>query len=268
MLVTAMLAAAVFQDGLSKEPVLPLRGMALSERHKLLFTVQPGGGVRAIDLPSGAVKWKTREAEWPIAVSGSTLVAAKGGSALAIVGLDLLTGQKRFGASLRSPQGTPQDFGVYEAGAPSPQARFPRIVLGETTVLTEGRILVSWHSPPRPSGVRQLRIGPELGGYALVDTSNGTVQELPLGSPTVKKLVDGAHLRPVSERSLSVRFGATDATQVVHWFPAAGGVLQTLAQTLRYSTPAMMRIQWVPPGQTEPAWSLPLAPVVSWPFPP
>lgn len=84
--------AASLRDGVL---VAPARGLA--------YVMRPGGGIDAIDLSSGAVRWHSDAATKPLAISGKQLVAqaeSKGGT-LDIVALDAQLGAR--GASSRVP---------------------------------------------------------------------------------------------------------------------------------------------------------------------
>lgn len=70
----------------------------VAPRLGLVFAMRPGGGIEALDLASGAVRWRSNEAAKPLAVIGDRLVAQAdpdGAGSLALVTLDVRSGASR-----------------------------------------------------------------------------------------------------------------------------------------------------------------------------
>jgi hypothetical protein len=84
-----------------------LEGVVVSPRHGLAYVMRPGGGIDAIELASGAVRWKSDLAAKPLALADDRLVAQaeSRGNALALVVLDARGGAARDKMSMALPAG-------------------------------------------------------------------------------------------------------------------------------------------------------------------
>ena len=92
LLLPSVSAAAPADDAASIDSVV------VSPRLGLAFAMRAGGGIEAIDLASGAVRWRSDKAVRPLAVAGNRLVAQAdpgGAGALALVTLDTRNGAER-----------------------------------------------------------------------------------------------------------------------------------------------------------------------------
>ena len=81
-----------------------VQNAVVAPRLGLAFVMKTGGGIEALDLASGAVRWRSDKAARPLALAGDRLVAqAEPGSAgsLALVLLDTRNGAAR--SSTRVP---------------------------------------------------------------------------------------------------------------------------------------------------------------------
>jgi len=74
-------------------------GLVIQPSQGVAYVMAVGGGIAAVDLATGAVRWTSRVGDRPLAVSGSVLVALAvpkgGGNVLELVGLDTREGATR-----------------------------------------------------------------------------------------------------------------------------------------------------------------------------
>jgi hypothetical protein len=130
----------------------------------LVFTMKPGGGVEALDLRSGAVRWRSAEAARPLAVMGDRLVAQAepaGAGSLELVSLDVRNG------AARAKSRVPIDAAVTASPVDSARATFRA-----WAEASDSRLTVRWeHSSLSGSGVAQGYLpaasegqAPSLGG--------------------------------------------------------------------------------------------------------
>jgi hypothetical protein len=130
----------------------------------LVFTMRPGGGVEALDLRSGAVRWRSAEAARPLAVMGDRLMAQAepaGAGSLELVSLDVRSG------AARAKSRVPIDAAVTASPVDSARATFRA-----WAEASDSRLTVRWeHSSLSGSGVAQGYLpaasegqAPSLGG--------------------------------------------------------------------------------------------------------
>lgn len=104
-------------------------GVVIAPRYGFAYLMRPGGGIDAVDLASGAVRWRSDSAAKPLALAGDRLIAQKQsqGNALDLVSLDARSGAARDSVRIPLPEGiaatvvdTPSGFfRVQAAGAGS-----------------------------------------------------------------------------------------------------------------------------------------------------
>lgn len=92
----------------SDRGALLLEGMVIAPRLDIAYLMHPGGGIRAVDLASGAVRWRSDKASKPLALVGDRLIAqaeTRGDRALHLVALDARSGASRNSARIPLPAG-------------------------------------------------------------------------------------------------------------------------------------------------------------------
>ncbi len=110
-LVILLLSFAVGSGVLAQPPEAAheLRpGLVIDSALGMAFTMNPGGGIDAIELASGNVRWHSDEADKPLAISGGLLTAqAASGEPgrLDLAALDASGGQRRGSGSIELPRG-------------------------------------------------------------------------------------------------------------------------------------------------------------------
>ena len=84
-----------------------LEGVVVSPRHGLAYVMRPGGGIDAVDLASGKVRWHSDLGAKPLALADDGLVAqAEGrGNVLDLVVLDARSGAARDNVRMALPAG-------------------------------------------------------------------------------------------------------------------------------------------------------------------
>jgi len=82
-------------------------GVLISPRSGLAYVMRPGGGIEAVSLANGAVRWRTDRASKPLALAGDRLVAQAEGRAntLQLVVLDARNGATRDSVRIPLPSG-------------------------------------------------------------------------------------------------------------------------------------------------------------------
>lgn len=173
-------------------------GVVLAPPAGTVYLAQPGGGIEALDVPSGRLLWSSDEAVRPLVATGGRLLAQReGGAALALVVLDAASGE------LRQRIAAPLPEGVYAAVDESLRVRFTLAARAAA-----GGAILQWEylerdplgvSPPggRPFARRDL-------GALKVDLAAGTAtpvsrDELPaaaLPARLVELLAAGELLHP------------------------------------------------------------------------
>ncbi len=96
------------------QPAAPDQGIALREgvviapQQGFAYLMHPGGGIDAVELASGALRWRTKNAAKPLALAGDRLVAqadSRGANALNLVVLDARSGAARDSVRIPLPAG-------------------------------------------------------------------------------------------------------------------------------------------------------------------
>lgn len=84
-----------------------LEGVVLAPRHGLAYVMRPGGGIDAIELASGKVRWRSDRGAKPLTLAGDLLVAQaeSRGNALDLVLLDARSGAARDALRMALPTG-------------------------------------------------------------------------------------------------------------------------------------------------------------------
>lgn len=83
-------------------------GVVLSPRHGFAYVMRPGGGLAAVNLANGKVRWRSDKGAKPVALLGDRLIAqadSKGGKALELVALDARSGAVRESVRIPLPTG-------------------------------------------------------------------------------------------------------------------------------------------------------------------
>jgi hypothetical protein len=91
----------------SSDSAALLEGVVLSPRHGFAYVMRPGGGLAAVNLANGKVRWRSDNAK-PVALVGDRLIAqveGKGGKALELVALDARSGAVRDSVRIPLPAG-------------------------------------------------------------------------------------------------------------------------------------------------------------------
>jgi hypothetical protein len=160
------------QDG-----AVSLEGALLVPRLGLGFAMRPGGGIDAVELGDGRVRWHSDQATRPLAVLGDRLVAQA--DSLHAGSLELVTLDARDGAA-RASLRVPIAAGVTATAVDSPAGSF-RV----WAAAADSRLVVRWeHSASSATGPAQ--------GY-LPAESEGQVPSVGGGEAVVS--VEGSSLR-------------------------------------------------------------------------
>ena len=157
----------------------------------LVFVMRPGGGIQALDLASGAMRWRSAEGTRPLALMGNRLVAQAdpgGAGTLALVSLDARSGATR--ASNRVP--------IDEAVTASP-VDDARASFRAWADASGSRLTVHWeHSSLSGTGVPQGYLpaaeegqAPSLGGGQASFTTDATGLRLE-GVDSMRAMTDGS----------------------------------------------------------------------------
>jgi hypothetical protein len=83
-------------------------GVLISPRLGLAYLMRPNGGIQAVDLASGAVRWRSDRAAKPLALAGDRLIAqaeSRGAQALTLAVLDARSGAARDSLRISLPAG-------------------------------------------------------------------------------------------------------------------------------------------------------------------
>jgi len=144
LLATSSLATFA-ASGRSDSGSVTLRpGVVVDGAHAIAYVMHPEGGIEALDLQHGTPLWRSRDAERPLALSGSQLIAqARPGDQgeLRIVALDVQSnGVRRSEADLPMPAGI-------RADAVETMQQFFHVRAAPTA---QG-VVVSWDSELRPN---------------------------------------------------------------------------------------------------------------------
>jgi hypothetical protein len=172
----------------------------LAPRLGLAFVMRPGGGVEALDLASGAVRWRSDKAARPLALVGDRLVAQAepgGPGALALVMLDTRNGVERSSARV------PIDAAVTASTNDSAGTTFRA-----WADASGSQLAVSWEHSSLSGGASQGYLPaasegqtPSVGGGEASFTVQGSslqLEEVNALSPTVERSVRRAALEEVS----------------------------------------------------------------------
>jgi len=85
-----------------------LEGVVISPRLGLAYVMRPGGGLDAVDLAGGTVRWHSDSAAKPLALAGDRLIAqasSRGANALDLVSFDARSGAPRDSVRISLPAG-------------------------------------------------------------------------------------------------------------------------------------------------------------------
>jgi len=85
-----------------------LEGVVIAPQQGFAYLMHPGGGIDAVDLASGALRWRTKSAAKPLALAADRLVAqadSRGANALNLVVLDARSGAARDTVRIPLPAG-------------------------------------------------------------------------------------------------------------------------------------------------------------------
>lgn len=85
-----------------------LEGVVIAPRLGVAYLMHSGGGIDAVDLASGAVRWRSDKASKPLAVDGDRLIAqaeSRGANSLHLVALDTRSGASRDSVRIPLPAG-------------------------------------------------------------------------------------------------------------------------------------------------------------------
>lgn len=147
VLLAALLLPSVSFAALGGDAVIVADAVVAPELG-LAFVMRTGGGIEALDLASGAVRWRSNEATRPLALMGNRLVAQAepgGAGSLELVTLDALNGAAR--AKSRVP--------IEENVTASP-VDTARATFRAWAEASDSRLTVRWeHSSLSASGVPQ-----------------------------------------------------------------------------------------------------------------
>lgn len=96
----ASVGNAAAQQTAAQQPGAILReGIVADPARGLVYVMRPGGGISALDLTTGSVRWTTMQGDVPLAMSGTTLLAEESprtsGGLLAVASLDVVAGGRR-----------------------------------------------------------------------------------------------------------------------------------------------------------------------------
>lgn len=85
-----------------------LEGVVIAPRLGIAYLMHSGGGIHAVDLASGAVRWRSDKAAKPLALAGDRLIAqavSRDARALQLVSLDARSGASRDSVRIPIPAG-------------------------------------------------------------------------------------------------------------------------------------------------------------------
>ena len=85
-----------------------LEGVVLAPRLGVAYVMHSGGGIDAVDLASGALRWRSDKGAKPLAVAGDRLIAqaeSRGAQGLHLVALDARSGASRDSVRIPLPAG-------------------------------------------------------------------------------------------------------------------------------------------------------------------
>jgi hypothetical protein len=97
------LQAAALDPGIALQ-----EGVVIAPQQGFAYLMRPGGGIDAVDLASGALRWRTKTAAKPLALSGDRLVAqadSRGVNVLKLMVLDAQSGAVRGAVRIALPAG-------------------------------------------------------------------------------------------------------------------------------------------------------------------
>jgi hypothetical protein len=83
-------------------------GVVIAPGHGVAYLMRPGGGIAAVDLASGTVRWRSDSAAKPLTLAGDRLIAqaeSRGANALDLVVLDTRSGAARGSVRIPLPAG-------------------------------------------------------------------------------------------------------------------------------------------------------------------
>lgn len=101
-------SAALGQRAAVADGVALLEGVVIAPRQGVAYVMRPGGGIDAVNLSSGAVRWRSKSAAKPLALAGDRLVAqadSRGANSLNLVLLDTRSGAARDSVRIPLPAG-------------------------------------------------------------------------------------------------------------------------------------------------------------------
>jgi hypothetical protein len=167
-----------------------LDGVVIAPQQGIAYVMRPGGGIDAVNLASGAVRWRSKSAAKPLALAGDRLVAqadSRGANSLNLVVLDPRNGAARDSVRIPLPEG------VVATVVDTPAASFR--VRADAAA---SKVVVSWEATksagPLQGYLPAENEGPESASKALAPSvfSGGAVVDLAAASPTVKAMPEGA----------------------------------------------------------------------------
>jgi hypothetical protein len=85
-----------------------LEGVVISPQQGFAYLMRPGGGIDAVDLASGAVRWRSNSAAKPLALAGDRLLAqaeSRSANSLDLAVLDARSGAVRDSVRIPLPRG-------------------------------------------------------------------------------------------------------------------------------------------------------------------
>lgn len=92
----------------SNQGIALLEGVVVAPQQGFAYLMRPGGGIDAVDLSTGALRWHSKGAAKPLALAGGRLVAQadnRGANALDLVVLDARSGAARDSVRIPLPAG-------------------------------------------------------------------------------------------------------------------------------------------------------------------
>ena len=177
---------AALRDGVL---VAPARGLA--------YVMRPGGGIDAVDLASGAVRWHSDAASKPLVLAGNRLVAQAESAAgtLDVVALDAQGGAR--GASTR----VPLPAGVAASVVDTAQRSF-RVYAGgagpQLVVQWESSAVAAVDAPQGYLAAEETGQAPSIGGSALVTVDGSLVEGKATPSAAATAAVNRPELQELS----------------------------------------------------------------------
>ena len=235
-LLAGLLAPGAFAaqtSGASNRPTLALHdGVVVDAASGAAYVMSPRGGIDAIDLTSGNVMWKSRDAAKPLLMKGGTLLAQaqpdRPGK-LAVVALDA----KRGSATRRVDLDIPQSIRAQVFDGPSQTFKVEAFSAADGVVVAwtaeEGRSLQGL-LPPEPEGSpaeskAAVRVAEPLRGAARLDLAAGRAV------PMAYEKAQGLRTPDVAEKSRAssnpFRLTSLDGRHVLHSERSAEGNLLT-----------------------------------------